>query len=413
MPKKNRKNLVAAIDIGTTKVVTLIAQIPETGNVIDILGYGVCPSRGLKRGIVVNIETTTQAISESVQAAEEMAGYEIQEVYTGVSGSHIRSFNSHGIVAIRQQEISQSDIDRVLDAAKAVAIPADQRMLHVIPQEFFIDNQAGIKDPIGMSGVRLEAKAHIVTGAVSAVQNVVKCVQRCGFGVSDVILEQLASSSAVLDEDEKDLGICLIDIGGGTTDIAVFIDGAIRHSAVIPIAGDQVTNDVAVVLRTPTQFAEKIKLSSSCSARMLHDKEDCIAVPALSGNSAREVPNSVLAEVVEARYAELFSLVVAELKRSGFYHLVRSGVVMTGGASLVDGGQELAEKIFEMPVRVANPTRIAGKTEVVDNPVFATAVGLLHSGLAQSVSQQAVLYGSSEGMKGMWGKMKEWFQVNF
>jgi cell division protein FtsA len=413
MAKKNRKNLVAAIDIGTTKVVTLIAQIPEAGNVIEIIGYGVCPSRGLKRGIVVNIETTTQAISESVQAAEDMAGCEIHEVYTGVSGSHIRSFNSHGIVAIRQQEISQSDIDRVLDAAKAIAIPADQRMLHVIPQEFFIDNQAGIKEPIGMSGVRLEAKAHIVTGAVSAVQNVVKCVQRCGFGVSDVILEQLASSSAVLDEDEKDLGVCLIDIGGGTTDIAVFIDGAIRHSAVIPIAGDQVTNDVAVVLRTPTQFAEKIKLSSSCSVRTLHEKDDYIAVPGLSGNSAREVPANVLAEVIEARYSELFSLVVAELKRSGFYHLVRSGVVMTGGASLVDGGQELAEKIFEMPVRVANPTRITGKTEVVDNPVFATAVGLLHSGLAQSVSHQAVLYGNAEGMKGMWGKMKEWFQVNF
>jgi len=413
MAKKIRKNVVAAIDIGTTKVVTLIAELPEEGNSVEIIGYGVCPSRGLKRGIVVNIETTTQAISESVETAEEMAGCQIQDVYTGVSGSHIRSFNSHGIVAIRQQEINQSDIDRVLDAAKAIAIPADQRMLHVIPQEFFIDNQAGIKDPIGMSGVRLEAKAHIVTGAVSAVQNVVKCVQKCGFGVNDVILEQLASSFAVLDEDEKDLGVCLIDIGGGTTDIAVFIDGAIRHSAVIPIAGDQVTNDIAVVLRTPTQCAEKIKLSSSCVFKPSLSKDEFIAVPSSSGNSSKEVPANVLVEVVEARYSELFSLVASELKRSGFFHLVRSGIVMTGGASMVDGGRELAEKIFDMPVRVANPLRITGKTEVVDNPVFATAVGLLHSGFGQELKNQASFYGGQKGIKGAWGKMKEWFQVNF
>lgn len=413
MVKKIRKNVVAAIDIGTTKVVTLIAEMPEEGNSVEIIGYGVCPSRGLKRGIVVNIETTTHAISESVEAAEEMAGCQIKDVYTGVSGSHIRSFNSHGIVAIRQQEINQPDIDRVLDAAKAIAIPADQRMLHVIPQEFFIDNQAGIKDPIGMSGVRLEAKAHIVTGAVSAVQNVVKCVQKCGFGVNDVILEQLASSFAVLDEDEKDLGVCLIDIGGGTTDIAVFIDGAIRHSAVIPIAGDQVTNDIAVVLRTPTQCAEKIKMSSSCMFKTTEAKDEFIAVPSSSGNSSKEVPANVLVEVIEARYSELFSLVAAELKRSGFFHLVRSGIVMTGGASMVDGGRELAEQIFDMPVRVANPLRITGKTEVVDNPVFATAVGLLHSGLGQEVKNNSAFYGGQEGMKGAWGRMKEWFQVNF
>lgn len=413
MVKKNRKNVIAAIDIGTTKVVTLIASLPVEGSNIEIIGYGVCPSRGLKRGIVVNIDTTMQAVIDSVQAAEEMAECQIHEVYTGVSGSHIRSFNSHGIVAIRQQEIAKPDIDRVLDAAKAVAIPADQRMLHVIPQEFFIDNQAGIKDPIGMSGVRLEAKVHIVTGAVSAVQNVVKCVQRSGFEVSDVILEQLASSYAVLDEDEKDLGVCLIDIGGGTTDIAVFIDGAIRHSAVIPIAGDQVTNDVAVVLRTPTQFAEKIKLSGSCNTKSLVTKDEFIAVPSSSGNTAREVPAQVLNEIVQARYSELFSLVASDLKRSGYFHLVRSGIVMTGGASMVDGGQKLAEKIFEMPVRVANPLRITGKTEVVDNPVFATAVGLLRSGISYESDDKDMFYGKKDGIKSIWVKMKDWFQVNF
>ncbi|MEE3003695.1 MAG: cell division protein FtsA [Pseudomonadota bacterium] len=412
MAKKIRKNLVAAIDIGTTKVVTLIAELPQEGNAINIIGYGVCPSRGLKRGIVVNIETTMQAITESVMQAEEMAGCEINEVYTGVSGSHIRGFNSHGIVAIRQQEIAKSDIERVLDAAKAVAIPADQRMLHVIPQEYFIDNQAGINDPIGMSGVRLEAKVHIVTGAVSAIQNVVKCVQRCGFEVNDVILEQLASSYAVLDDDEKDLGVCLIDIGGGTTDIAVFIDGAIRHSAVIPIAGDQVTNDIAVVLRTPTQCAEKIKLSSSCLVTS-SSRDELIAVPSSSGNSSRDVQANVLNEVVEARYSELFTLVATELKRSGYFHLVRSGIVMTGGASSVEGGQQLAEKIFDMPVRVANPSRIMGKTEVIDNPIFATAVGLLQSGLANDSSEQDLLSGSKNSNKGVWGKMKNWFQVNF
>ena len=408
MSKKIRKDIIAAIDIGTTKVVTLIAEVCPESDGLTIIGFGSCPSKGLKRGIVVNIETTIQAISESVKIAEEMAGCRIHEVYTGVSGSHIRSVNSHGIVAIRQEEVVHADVERVLDAARAVAIPADQRMLHVIPQEFFIDNQPGIKDPIGMSGVRLEAKAHIVTGAVSAVQNIVKCLHRCGFEVKDVILEQLASSYAVLDEDEKDLGVCLIDIGGGTTDIAIFIDGAIRYSAVIPVAGDQVTNDIAVVLRTPTQYAEQIKVSQACALRSQARKDVMIAVPNAADESARTVSAYELAEVVEARYEELFGLVATELRRSGFYNLVRSGIVMTGGASKVDGGIKLAEKVFDMPVRVASPIKLDGIDAIKNNPVYATVAGLLvtESGDGSYNDKRAV-------MKGVWGKMKGWLQVNF
>ena len=411
MSKKIRKNIIAAIDIGTTKVVTLIAEVDPESEGLTIIGFGSCPSKGLKRGIVVNIETTIQAISESVKMAEEMAGCPIHEVYTGVSGSHIRSVNSHGIVAVRQEEIVPADIERVLDAARAVAIPADQRMLHVIPQEFFIDNQPGIKDPIGMSGVRLEAKAHIITGAVSAVQNIVKCLHRCGLEVKDVILEQLASSYAVLDEDEKDLGVCLIDIGGGTTDIAIFLDGAIRYSAVIPIAGDQVTNDIAVVLRTPTQYAEQIKVSKACALRTQARKDVMIAVPSAADDSARKVSAYELAEVVEARYSELFALVATELRRSGFYNLVRAGVVMTGGASKVDGGLKLAEKVFDMPVRIASPTRLAGIEAVKNNPVYATAAGLLESAFTES--SDGSYYAKGTSMKGVWGKMKGWLQVNF
>lgn len=411
MSKKTRKNVIAAIDIGTTKVVTLIAEVDLEIENIKVIGFGSCPSKGLKRGIVVNIETTIQAISESLKMAEEMAGCQIHEVYTGVSGSHIRSVNSHGIVAVRQEEIVPADIDRVLDAARAVAIPADQRMLHVIPQEFFIDNQPGIKDPIGMSGVRLEAKAHIVTGAASAVQNIVKCLHRCGLEVKDVILEQLASSYAVLDEDEKDLGVCLIDIGGGTTDIAIFLDGAIRHSTVIPIAGDQVTNDIAVVLRTPTQYAEQIKVSKACALKSQARKDVMIAVPSAADESARKVSAYELAEVVEARYSELFALVATELRRSGFYNLVRAGIVMTGGAAKVDGGLKLAEKIFDMPVRVASPTKLSGIEDIKDNPVYATAAGLLESAFTESGDGSYSAKGTS--MKGLWGKIKGWLQVNF
>ena len=313
----SQQRIVVGLDIGTSKIVAIVAKIIDEERV-EIIGLGHKPSQGLKKGVVINIESTVTAIQEAVHEAELMAGVEIKSVYAGIAGSHIRSMNSHGIVAIKDGEVTASDVERVIDAAKAVAIPADQRILHVLPQEFIIDNQEGIREPIGMSGVRLEAKVHLISGAVSAAQNISKCVQRCGLIANDIILEQLASSFAVLTEDEKDLGVCLVDIGGGTTDIAVFTDGAIRHTAVIPIAGDQVTNDIAVALRTPTQYAEEIKVRYACALQQLADPDEAIEVPGVGDRAPRELARQTLAEVVEPRYEELFELIKAELQRSGF-----------------------------------------------------------------------------------------------
>src|SRR6056297_3212211 len=334
MSKKSDRNLIVGLDIGTSKVVAIVGELGVDGT-IEIVGLGSYPSRGLKKGVVVNIESTVQSIQRAVEEAELMAGCQINAVFAGIAGSHIRSLNSHGIVAIRDKEVTSIDVERVIDAARAVAIPADQKILHVLPQEFIIDEQEGIKEPIGMSGVRLEAKVHLVTGAVSAAQNIVKCVRRCGLDVDDIILEQLASSYAVLTEDEKELGVCLVDIGGGTTDIAVFTEGAIRHSSVIPIAGDQVTNDIAVALRTPTQNAEDIKKNHSCCMTELVEAGDFIEVPSVGERPPRKVSRHDLTAVVEARYEELFNLVKAELRRSGFEDLIAAGMVLTGGASNV------------------------------------------------------------------------------
>ena len=341
MSKKTDNRLIVGLDIGTTKVLALVGEVGSDGQV-EIVGFGSQPSRGLKRGVVVNIESTMQSIQRAVEEAELMAGCEINSSYAGIAGSHVRSLNSHGIVAIRDKEVTQADIDRVIDAAKAVAIPADQKILHILPQEFAIDNQGGIREPIGMSGVRLEAKVHIVTGAVSVAQNIAKCIRRCGLQVGDIVLEQLASSHAVLSDDEKELGVCMIDIGGGTTDIAVFTNGAIRHSAVIPIAGDQVTNDIAVALRTPTKYAEEIKVKHACALTKLVDSNEMIEVPSVAQRPVRRLSKRSLADVVSARYEELFALVQAELRRSGFEDLVAAGIVLTGGAALVDGVVDLA-----------------------------------------------------------------------
>ncbi|MCK4950932.1 MAG: cell division protein FtsA, partial [Gammaproteobacteria bacterium] len=324
---------------------------------------------------------------------------------------HIRSLNSHGIVAIRDKEVSQSDVERVIDAARAVAIPADQKILHIIPQEFLIDNQEGIQEPVGMSGVRLESKVHMITGAVSAAQNIVKCVRRCGLEVDDIILEQMASSYAVLTEDEKELGVCLVDIGGGTTDIAVFTEGSIRHTAVIPIAGDQVTNDIAVALRTPTQYAEEIKKKYACALTQLASPDETIEVPSVGDRPPRQLARQTLAEVVEPRYEELMILVQAELRRSGFEDLVAAGVVLTGGSSKMEGLIELAEEIFHVPVRLGLPQYVAGLVDVVQNPIYATGVGLLLFG--QQNSEHRVHETYSSGLKGVWGRMKSWFQGNF
>ena len=411
MPKRDEKDLIVGLDIGTSKVVAIVCEITQDDK-IEIVGIGSHPSRGLKKGVVVNIESTVQSIQRAVEEAELMAGCEIHSVFAGIAGSHIRSLNSHGIVAIRDNEITASDVERVIDAARAVAIPADQKILHILPQEFIIDNQEGIKEPIGMSGVRLEAKVHMVTGAVSAAQNIIKCVRRCGLEVDDIILEQLASSLAVLTEDEKDLGICLVDIGGGTTDIAVFTDGSIRHTAVIPIAGDQVTNDIAVALRTPTQYAEDIKVKYGCALTQLAHPEETIEVPSVGERAARRLARQTLAEVIEPRYEELFTLIQAELRRSGFEDLIAAGVVLTGGSSKMEGVIELAEEIFHAPVRLGIPQYVAGLADVVKNPIHATGVGLLLYGHQQRYVKRPNA-GVAGSVKGIWETMRNWFQGNF
>jgi cell division protein FtsA len=391
--------------------VAIVGEVKADGGV-EVVGIGSHPSRGLKRGVVVNIESTVQSIQRAVEEAELMAGCEIHSVHTGIAGSHIRSLNSHGIVAIKDREVTQGDVDRVLDAARAVAIPADQKILHILPQEFIIDNQEGIQEPVGMSGVRLEVRVHLVTGAVSAAQNIVKCVRRCGLEVDDLVLEQLSSGNAVLSEDEKDLGVCLVDMGGGTTDIAVFTEGSIRHTAVIPIAGDQVTNDIAVALRTPTQHAEEIKVKYACALTQLARSDETIEVPSIGDRPPRRLSRQTLAEVVEPRYEELLSLVQAELRRSGFEDLIPAGIVLTGGNARMEGVIELAEEVFHMPVRLGIPQYVSGLADVVRNPIYATGVGLLLYAGSTRPPRRAEL-SDAKGAKSVWQRMRSWFQGNF
>ncbi len=411
MAKKLEKNMIVGLDIGTSKVVAIVGEIAPDGG-IEIIGIGSHPSKGLKKGVVVNIESTVHSIQRAVEEAELMAGCQIHSVYAGIAGSHIRSLNSHGIVAIRDKEVTPGDVERVIDAARAVAIPADQKILHILPQEFVIDDQDGIREPVGMCGVRLEAKVHMVTGAVSAAQNIVKCVRRCGLEVDDIILEQLASSYSVLTDDEKDLGVCLVDIGGGTTDIAIFTEGSIRHTAVIPIAGDQVTNDIAVALRTPTQYAEEIKIKYACALTQLAARDESIEVPSVGDRPPRRLARQTLAEVVEPRYEELLTLVQAELRRSGFEDLIAAGIVLTGGSSKIEGLVDLAEEIFHMPVRLGAPQSVMGLVDVVRNPIYATGVGLLLFG-SQNRVQRAFDADFGRGVRGVWERMKSWFQGNF
>jgi cell division protein FtsA len=411
--KRSDRSLIVGLDIGTSKIVALVGEIGADG-AVEVVGLGSHPSRGLKKGVVVNIESTVQSIQRAVEEAELMAGCQIHSVYAGIAGSHVRSLNSHGVVAIRDREVSEVDVQHVIDAAKAVAIPADQRILHVLPQEYIIDGQEGIRDPIGMSGVRLEAKVHIVTGADSAAQNIVKCVQRCGLTVEDMVLEQLASSHAVLTDDEKELGVCLVDIGGGTTDLAVFSQGAIRHTAVIPIAGDQVTNDIAVSMRTPTHYAEDIKVRYACALSQLANSDESIEVPSVGERPARRLARQTLAEVVEPRYEELFGLVRDELRRSGFEEIIAAGIVLTGGSARMEGAIDLAEEVFHMPVRLGLPQQhqVKGLAEVVQNPIYSTGVGLLLYARenAQGASRGRAL---PTNMQGIVERMKSWFKGNF
>jgi len=408
MAKKIDRNIIVGLDIGTSKVASIVAEITEDDE-IEIIGIGTAASKGLKKGVVVNLESTVHSIQRAVEEAELMAGSQIQSVFAGIAGSHIKSLNSHGIVAIKDKEVSQYDIDRVIDSARAVAIPADQKILHILPQEFVIDQQEGIKEPIGMSGIRLEAKVHMVTGSVSAAQNIIKCIRRCGLIVEDIVLEQLASCTSVLTEDEKELGILLCDIGGGTTDIAIFSDGAIKHTAVIPIAGDQVTNDIAVALRTPTKSAESIKREYACALTQLANVEQVIDVPSIGDREPRKISAQNLAEIIEPRYEELMLLVQAELRRSGYEDLIAAGMVLTGGSSKVSGLVELAEEIFHMPVRMGMPQYIKGLTDVVQNPIYSTGVGLLLYGK----EHQGRIEGMSSDGQSVLAKIKNWFQGNF
>jgi len=405
---KEQKNLIIGLDIGTSKIVALVAEVLPEGR-LEVIGIGETPSRGLKKGVVVNIESTVNAIQRALEEAELMADCKIREVYTGIAGSHIKSINSHGMVAIKDKEVAQADVDRVIETARAVNIPTDQQILHILTQEFIIDGQEDVREPLGMSGVRLEVKVHIVTGAVSAAQNIVKCVKRCGLEVRDLILQPLASSMAVLTEDEKDLGVCLIDIGGGTADIAVFTNGAIRHTAVIPIAGDQITNDIAMALRTPTKEAEDIKRAHGCALRQLAHASEMIEVPSVGDRGVRQLSRQTLAEVIEPRVEELYSLAQAELRRSGFEELISSGIVLTGGSSMMQGMVDLGEEVFHMPVRLGMPQYIGGLSEVVRNPRYATGVGLLLAGLEQYQRHQLVRMQSSS-LQQVFDKMKSWFQ---
>src|SRR6476659_1207389 len=402
---RDNKNLVVALDIGTAKVVCLVAELRPDG-ALEVLGLGSHESKGLKKGVVVNIEATVAAIQRALEEAELMADCKITSAYVGIAGSHIRSFNSTGMVAVKDREVGALDVDRALETARAVNIPTDQQILHVLRQEFIIDGQEDVREPIGMSGVRLEVKVHIVTGAVSAAQNIVKCVRRCGLEVNDLILQPLASSRAVLSEDEKDLGVCLLDIGGGTTDIAVFTHGAIRHTAVVPITGD-----IAMPLRTPTADAEALKIRHGVALRQLADPNQMLEVPGIGERGARSLSRQTLAEVIEPRVEELYSLVQQVLRESGFEELLSSGIVLTGGSAVMQGMVELGEEIFHMPVRIGVPRYAGGLADVVRAPRYATAVGLLLEGVAQV--HHGKLSRQSGSVRAVLGRMREWFQRNF
>jgi len=408
---KESKHLIVGLDIGTSKIAVIVAEVRADGG-LEVIGMGSHPSRGLKKGVVVNIEATVNAIQRALEEAELMADCKIREVYTGIAGSHIKSINSRGAAAIKDHEVTQQDVDRVIETAKAIRIPADQQVLHILNQEFTVDGQGDVREPLGMSGVRLEVNVHIVTGAVSAAQNIIKCVRRCGLEVRDLILQPLASATAVLSDDERELGVCLVDIGGGTTDIAVFTQGAIRHTGVIPIAGDQITNDIAMALRTPTRDAEDIKQRHGCALRQIADPQHLVEVPGLGDRGPRQMSRQTLAEVIEPRVEELYSLVQAELRRSGHEELLSSGIVITGGSSSMQGMVELGEEIFHMPVRIGVPRYQGGLSEVVRHPRYATAVGLLLLGLQQQ-RQHRLVHAQTGAARRVLERMKSWFTGNF
>ncbi len=407
----NKPEIIVGLDIGTTKIAVIVAQ-RGAGGKIDIVGIGSHPSQGLRKGVVINIEATVNSIQNAVEEAELMAGAEISAVYAGIAGSHISGFNSHGIVAVKNKEVTPRDVERVIDAARAVAIPMDREILHILPQEYIVDEQYGIREPLGMSGVRLEAKVHIVTGSVSSAQNIVKSANRVGLSVSDIVLEPIASAEAVLSPEEKELGVAMIDIGGGTTDITIFHAGAIKHTAVLPLGGNHITNDIAAGLRTPSSAAEQIKRRYGCANTQSVSSTDTIEVPSTGGREPRVLSRQVLAEIIEPRMEEILTLVHRELIRSGFDEFLTGGVVLTGGTVLIEGTDDLAEEIFGMPVRIGYPTGIGGLIDVVNSPVYATGVGLVLYGARNG--QQPGFHSSGQGLfERVRHKMSSWFTSHF
>jgi cell division protein FtsA len=400
-----RDELIVGLDIGTTKIAAIVGEVTADG--IDVVGIGTAPSRGLRKGVVTNIDTTVASIQRAVEEAEHMAGCEITSVYAGIAGGHIKGLNSHGIVAVKDKEVRAADVGRVIEAAKAVAIPGDREIIHVLPQEYVIDEQDGIKEPLGMSGVRLEAKVHIVTASVTSAQNIVKCCNRCGLQVADIVLEPLASAEAVLEGDEKELGVALIDIGGGTTDLVIFSDGSVLHTSVIPVGGNQITNDIAVGLRTPLHEAEKIKQKAGCAMAALIKDGETVEVPSVGGRQPRVLSRQVLAEIIEPRVEEIFELVKTEIQKTGYEDLLASGAVITGGSTILEGMPELGEQVLGLPVRRAIPKGLGGLVDVVKSPVFATGVGLVLYGARHSEAARPLNRG---GFRGVFRRMAEWFR---
>jgi len=408
---KEEKNLIVALDVGTSKIVVIVSELQSDG-ILKIIGLGQHISKGLKKGVVINIESTMQAIQRAIEEAELMADCKIKDVYTGIAGSHIQSLNSHGMVTVKDSEVSQMDVDRVIETAQAISLPPDQRVLHILTQEYIVDNQHDIREPLGMSGMRLEVKVHIVSGAITAAQNIIKCIKRCGLEVVELILQPLASSEAVLTKDEKELGVCLVDIGGGTTDIAIIKNGSIQHTAVIPIAGDQITNDIAVAFRTPTQSAEDIKIAYGSAVSYMASANEIIEIPLVDGHAPKKITTEVLSQVIEPRITELYELVRNELHRSRMGNAIASGIVITGGSSMMKGMINLGETVFNMPVRIGVPRDIDGLLQVVENPRYATGIGLLKIG-RDDLEKQLNYKLNGNSVSQIFKRMKMWFQGNF
>ena len=404
--------IIVGLDIGTTKVAAVVGEVVEDG--IDIIGIGSHPSAGLHKGVVVNIDATCASIKKAIEEAEQMAGCDITTVFAGIAGGHISSFNNNGIVAVKDREITSDDLNRVLAQAKAVAIPLDREVIHAIPQGYVVDDQDGIRNPVGMAGVRLEAKVHIVTGAVTSAQNIIKCAQRCGLNVADIVLEQIASSESVLYEDEKELGAALVDIGGGTTDLVIYVDGAVVHTSVISVGGQHLTNDIALGLRTPKAEAERIKQRHGCSLVRLVDPEEIMEVPSVGGRPPTEQPRQVLAHIIEPRVEEIFSLIHRAILDTGYADLLASGLVITGGTTLLEGITEAAEQITGLPVRRGVPFGFGGMKDMVENPIYATGSGLVNYGSKFATERKSIFRVREDRVfDKVFGRMTEWFREVF